>query len=191
MGFANPATDSGMAFRVLLDCMARPGRIGRLASLPPQESLVDSTWTLINTLVDAKAPLYLDPNLRSATLAQSIAFATGAKVVESVESAAFVIATPQHAEAMLADLPMGTPEYPDRSATLVIQCAELSKTPALTLTGPGIERKERFAAEGVSSEFWRALALRNRHNYPLGTDVFITASSLVAAIARSTRIEVA
>jgi alpha-D-ribose 1-methylphosphonate 5-triphosphate synthase subunit PhnH len=179
---------SASAFRVLLDCMARPGRIGALAHARQAGALHDSTMSLVYTLIDPAAPVYISPDLASLAALDQIRFATGAVILPDPAAAAFVIASAAQAQTLLPILRMGTPEYPDRSATLIIQCGVISNTEGVTIAGPGIETSESLHAEGLAPAFFHALDLRNREAFPMGIDVFLTAPAQVAAIARSTRI---
>lgn len=191
MAFDQNAIRSAAAFRVLLDCMARPGRIGSLGDIGPTGPLFDATFCLIRTLVDIRAPLYLTEPLCEPQIVQAIRFETGATILSSPTDAAFVACLPGEAESLLPHLAFGAPDYPDRSTTLVIQCPALSGANGMRLSGPGIEREAVLEAQGLPASFLRTLDAANRQRYPMGTDVFLTAPGKVAAIARSTRIGVA
>jgi alpha-D-ribose 1-methylphosphonate 5-triphosphate synthase subunit PhnH len=81
----------------------------------------------------------------------------------------------------LAVYQIGTAEYPDRSATLIVECAELAQSGA-TLAGPGI--KDTVQLKLPDLESFQANSLR----YPLGLDFFFTSGTQVAALPRSTQI---
>ena len=63
---------SAAAFRVLLDCMARPGRIGRLEGVSGIEGLYEATMGIILALVDHTAPLHLEAELATPTACDAI-----------------------------------------------------------------------------------------------------------------------
>jgi len=191
MTFPENALRSAAAFRVLLDCMARPGRIGSLGDISTTVPLFDATFCLIRTLVDVRAPIYLTEPLCEPQVVEAIRFDTGATILSSPADAVFVICLPDEAERLLPYLACGTPDYPDRSTTLVIQCPALSGANGVSLSGPGIEREALLEAQGLPQGFWRKLDSTNRQLYPMGTDVFLTAPGKVAAIPRSTHVGVA
>jgi alpha-D-ribose 1-methylphosphonate 5-triphosphate synthase subunit PhnH len=182
---------SAAAFRVLLDCMARPGRIDRLDGILGIEGLHDATMGIILALVDHAAPLHLEAELAMPAACDAIRFATGARLLAEPHEATFAITSGLHAKDMLPKLRQGSPEYPDNSTTLIVQCDALRQGPGVTLSGPGIEHTHHLDAEGLQDGFWSALNAINQAGFPLGIDVFLTAPGAVAAIARSTRIGVA
>jgi alpha-D-ribose 1-methylphosphonate 5-triphosphate synthase subunit PhnH len=179
-GFADPAREAAAAFRALLDVMARPGRIRPLPPAAPPAPLSPAAGALLLTLVDATTPLHLAPSHDSAALRAWIAFRTGAPLV-AAGAAAFALGTwaalqPVHRFAA------GTPEYPDRAATLIVEM------PALAAAGA------RLAGPGIRGRAWLNLPdpaafAANRARWPLGFDTFLTAGDRVAALPRSTRVE--
>ena len=76
---------------------------------------------------------------------------------------------------------IGTSEYPDRSATLIVESADLSATGA-TLTGPGIKTMAGLSLPEV--EAFRF----NRGLFPLGMDFIFTCGDRVAALPRTTEV---
>lgn len=188
MAFDKPAIESAEAFRVILNAMARPGRISILGQQNHPAILLDSTWALLLTLADHAGSLFLPNEYALPPVISALQFQTGARIAGTPANAAFVLAAATHAVGLLEACDMGSPEYPDRSATLIIQCEALLAE-GVVLSGPGIQNTQSFGASGVSAAFWHALAARRQH-YPRGTDVFFTAPGQIAAIPRSTRIEV-
>ena len=182
---------SAAAFRVLLDCMARPGRIGRLEGVSGIEGLYEATMGIILALVDHTAPLHLEAELATPTACDAIRFATGARLLAKPGEATFAITTGMRAKDMLPKLQQGSPEYPDNSTTLIVQCEALRLSPSVSLSGPGIKTTHELHATGLQEGFWPALNAINQAGFPLGIDVFLTSPGAVTAIARSTRIGVA
>ena len=81
----------------------------------------------------------------------------------------------------IARFQKGTPEYPDRSATLIVEVGTLAVAGAV-LSGPGIESQARLSLPEV------AAFQANRAVFPLGLDFFFTCGSEVAGLPRSTRV---
>ncbi|MDP4823031.1 MAG: phosphonate C-P lyase system protein PhnH [Aestuariivirgaceae bacterium] len=188
MVLLNPAIASAEAFRVILDAMARPGRISNLGDVQDMLPLVNSTWTVLLTLCDHATGVFLPADYAASSVISALQFHAGARIVADPAQAAFVLAKASDATALLAACDMGSPEYPDRSATLIIQCNELNHN-GVTLSGPGIQTTQGFGAVGMDAGFWQALSERRQY-YPRGTDLFFTAPGQISAIPRSTRIEV-
>ncbi|MGE0237237.1 MAG: phosphonate C-P lyase system protein PhnH [Parvibaculaceae bacterium] len=185
-GFADQALDSARAFRLMLDAMARPGRI---LPMPPvidaPSPLLPSAATICLALCDYDTPLWLDETLRTPAVLDYVRFHSGAPVVTDIATASFLLCGPASAAATLAAAHRGTAEYPDASATLVIQLDSLAAGDRLTLSGPGIDGSREFSTLDLSSRFWDLMA-DNHAGFPLGSDVFFAASGEIAALPRST-----
>ncbi len=179
-GFDDAPRAAARAFRAILDAMARPGRIVTLAGAAPPAPLSVAAGVAVLTLVDRTTPLWLAPSHDHAPLRDWITFHTGAPLV-GPEAAVFALG--DWAGMMpLTRFALGTPEYPDRSATLIVERAGLEATGA-RLTGPGIEGVAHLNLPDPA-----AFAL-NRGAAPLGLDVILTAGVTLAAVPRSTRVE--
>jgi alpha-D-ribose 1-methylphosphonate 5-triphosphate synthase subunit PhnH len=162
--------------------MSRPGTICTVAGAAPPAPLSVAAGVLVLTLCDGTTPLHLGPTLDLRLVRDWITFHTGAPLVAAGE-ARFAIGT-------LADLApvsrfaIGTPDYPDRSATLIVEMADLTAT-GPRLTGPGIANFARLSLPNTA-------ALRaNRASFPQGFDLFLTCGSRLAALPRSTNVEAA
>ena len=185
-GFSNVAVESAYAFRAIMQAMARPGRVMELsAGLEAPEPLLASTAAVALTLCDFQTPLWLAEDLRNDKVAHYLRFHAGAPLTEESRKAHFLFAT---AGALPAPslLLQGTHDYPDRSATLVIQVSGFVPG-AVALSGPGIRGSESFGAAGLEPSFWSAMA-ENHSRFPVGIDVIFTAPGMVAALPRSTEI---
>ncbi len=179
-GFEDPPAQSARAFRAALNALARPGRIEDLSGAVAPAPASPAAATLILTLCDPETPLHLAPGHDSAELRDWIAFHVGAPIVEP--AAAMFALGGWEALQPLARFSIGTPEYPDRAATLIVETATLSPAGA-RLTGPGIETEARLSLPETAA--FRA----NRAAFPLGLDFFFTAGSRLAALPRSTNVE--
>ncbi|NKW77868.1 phosphonate C-P lyase system protein PhnH [Rhodobacteraceae bacterium R_SAG7] len=179
-GFADPAVASAHAFRAAMDVMARPGEIREITGGSAPEGLSPAAASLILTLADPETGLFLAPDVDSAALRGWITFHTGAPIVPAAK-ADFAVGG-WDALMPLEQYRIGTSEYPDRSATLIVESPAF-ETPNATLRGPGIKERARMYLPDV------ALMQRNAMLYPLGVDVFFTSGSEIAALPRSTQIQ--
>lgn len=177
-GFADPPIQSAQAFRAAMTAMARPGDILAVkgAQAPAPVSVAASVLLLV--LCDPGTPVWLAPSHDSADLRRWIAFHTGASVVATRGEAVFALGT-WDSLLPLADYRIGTPDYPDRSATLIVEMP-LLRAEGAVLQGPGIKESAQLSVPEVAP-------LRvNRALFPLGLDFFFTCGSDLAAVPRST-----
>jgi alpha-D-ribose 1-methylphosphonate 5-triphosphate synthase subunit PhnH len=179
-GFANPPIDAAHAFRAALNAMARPGRIEVVAGAAPPAPLSLAAGVLILTLTDGTTPVHLAGAHDCAAVRDWITFQTGASLV-AADQAAFAIGA-WDALLPVNRFAIGTADFPDRSATLIVELAALGASGA-RLTGPGIKRDARLSLPNVPA--FQA----NNALYPLGFDTYFTAGASLAALPRSTKVE--
>lgn len=179
-GFATPPLDAARAFRAALNAMARPGTIEVVGGATPPAPLSVAAAVLILTLTDGTTPLHLAGEHDCAAVRDWITFQTGAPLV-GANDAVFAIGT-WAALQPISRFSIGTPDYPDRSATLIVEMPNLAATGA-RLTGPGIRDAAHLSLPEV------AAFVANRAHYPLGFDCYFTAGARLAALPRSTKVE--
>jgi alpha-D-ribose 1-methylphosphonate 5-triphosphate synthase subunit PhnH len=179
-GFADPARDAAHAFRAALQAMARPGRIETVAGVAPPAPCSVAAGALILTLCDTTTPIYLAPSHDTDALRGWITFHTGAPFI-GPEHAMFALGTWDALRPVTRFSP-GTAEYPDRSATLIVEVDRLASEGA-TLTGPGIESTAQLSLPEV------AAFQVNRRRFPLGFDTYLTCGDRLAGLPRRTKVE--
>ena len=177
-GFADPATQSAHAFRSVMEAMARPGAIQDIHGAAPPAPLSPAMGAVLLTLCDTETPVYLAGDMDCEAARAWLAFHTGAPFVGPAHCM-FAVGK-WDALAPLAVYPIGTPEYPDRSATLIVECSELAA--GATLTGPGIKDQATLSLPEV--EAFQV----NRTLFPLGLDFIFTCGERLAALPRSTEV---
>jgi alpha-D-ribose 1-methylphosphonate 5-triphosphate synthase subunit PhnH len=188
-GFTNPAIDSAHAFRVIMQAMSRPGMPVRLeAAVEAPAPLHVTSAAVALTLCDFQTPVWLSPALRNDSTVHYLRFHTGAPMVERMEEALFAFLSVAEERPALSLFAQGTHEYPDRSATLVIQAERFNSRDAC-LTGPGIKAPAGFGVEGLTPAFWAAMA-ENHARFPIGVDVIFAAPQSIAAVPRSTAVRI-
>ncbi len=179
-GFADAPIDAAHAFRAALEVMARPGRIERLTGAEPPAPLSTAAGTLLLTLCDPQTPVHLAGAADTEAVRGWLAFHTGAPLATAGDCAFAVGRWPDLAP--LDRFAIGTAEYPDRSATLIVECDGLSPS-GTRLTGPGIETEAALSLPEV------APLQANAALFPLGLDFFFSAGDRVAALPRTTKLE--
>ncbi len=178
-GFADAPREAAFSFRALMTAMARPGQIEKLAGGMPPGPLSVAAGTLLLTLADGDTPVYLSGGCDTPDVRQWLAFHTGAPVVGPSHA---VFAVGQWNDlAPLGAYPIGTPEYPDRSTTLIVECETLAPE-GVRLTGPGIKDSAALSLPEVDA------FAQNSGLFPLGLDFYFTCGDRVAALPRSTRV---
>ncbi len=184
-GLADPVFESQRIFRGVLDALSRPGRIVDLGA-PAQapEPLTAGTAAILATLADDTTPVWLDPAAAAGAAPAWVGFQTGAPIVAGPEDAVLAVVADAGAMPAFADFALGTAEYPDRSATLIVQVAALDGGPLLVLAGPGIKGTSAIAPTGLPADFVARMGA-NRALFPRGIDLFLVAGSRIAGLPRS------
>jgi alpha-D-ribose 1-methylphosphonate 5-triphosphate synthase subunit PhnH len=179
-GFSDAPLQSARAFRAALEAMARPGTLHQVTGAVPPAPLSVAAGVLLLTLCDGTTPVHLGASLNLPALRDWITFHTGAPPV-AAEAARFAVGT-------WADLSpvsrfaVGSPDYPDRSATLIVEMPALAAIGA-RLTGPGIATQAALSLPETAA--FRA----NRAFFPQGFDTYLTCGTTLAGLPRSTQVE--
>src|SRR5262245_5091893 len=185
-GFAEPVLAAQQTFRAALMALAHPGRIVAIdAALEPPPLLNAATAALGLALLDHETPLWLDARLESA--AAYFRFHCGCPIAEKPGSADFAIVDDLRALPSLTEFRQGSDEYPDQSATLILQVEGLAEGGLLQLSGPGIAGVTRLAVRGLSDRFWQEWPANNAA-FPRGVDVFFTSGTRLCGLPRTTNV---
>jgi alpha-D-ribose 1-methylphosphonate 5-triphosphate synthase subunit PhnH len=179
-GFAEAPIQSARAFREILEALARPGTIRQVAGAAPPAPLSVAAGVALLTLADGTTPLHLAGDADCPAVRDWVAFHIGAPLCGARE-AQFACGT-WAALHPVDRFRIGQPDYPDRSATLIVELDRLTATGA-RLTGPGIATEARLSLPDIAA--FRA----NRALFPLGFDTLFTCGDRLAGLPRSTRVE--
>lgn len=179
-GFSDPARDAAHAFRAALAALSRPGQIERISGAEPPAPASIAAATLILTLCDTTTGIFLAPSHDVDALRGWITFHTGAPFVAPQE-ATFALGT-WEALQPVDRFSVGTSEYPDRAATIIVETESLENAGAV-LRGPGI--KDSAALNLPELAAFQA----NRRQFPLGFDCYFTCGDRLAGLPRSTIVE--
>lgn len=178
-GFDAPAVQSAHAFRSTMEAMARPGQIQHISGAEPPMPLSIAAGSVLLTLCDADTPIYLASDVDCDDVRTWLAFHMGAPMT-GPSHAMFAVGG-WDALLPLSSYPVGTSEYPDRSATLIVECTELVAA-GPTLRGPGIKSHAALSLPDVTP------FQDNRALFPLGLDFIFTSGARLAALPRSTEV---
>ena len=179
-GFTEAPIQSARAFREILEALARPGMIRRVSGATPPAPLSIAAGVALLFLAGPTTRFHLAGAADCSAVRLWIAFHIGAPLSRA-EDADFAVGT-WEALHPVTRFRIGQPDYPDRSATLIVECDRLvNHGPALT--GPGIETATWLNLPETAA--FRA----NRALFPLGFDTLFTAGDRIAGLPRSTRVE--
>jgi alpha-D-ribose 1-methylphosphonate 5-triphosphate synthase subunit PhnH len=194
LGFGDEARGSQRVFRAALDALSRPGRIVTVehdAQVPGGAH--SASAALMLALLDSDCTLWLSPLLVQSGSAAWLRFHTGCQLVTEPRQAQFAWVACDDAIPALTQLRPGTDEYPDQSATLVLDVGSFNlagTAQTWTLTGPGIEGETTLAVDGLTTDF-AAQWNDNHDRFPRGVDVYLAAANSLVGLPRSTRLTVA
>jgi len=188
LAFADPAVESQAAFRAILGAIASPGAIetcGR--GLAPPPPLAPAAAAAILTLADFETPLWIAPSLAGGEAAAYLKFHTGAPLAASPVQAAFALIDLERDRLDLKNFAQGTPDYPDRSTTIVAQTRSLSRRRGMRIAGPGVSGTAEIEFSPTPGDFlsqWEA----NHAAFPLGVDLILAHGAELAVLPRSVRV---
>ena len=181
-GLGQPVFEAQATFRLVMDAMARPGSRRRIEADVTAPGLAGPAQAaLALTLCDADTPVWCSD--ASPMLGAWFAFHTGASLTTDPDQAAFAFVGSDGVAP--EDLPLGSPDYPDRSATLVIEVRSLDEGERFRLRGPGVDNHCDIVIDGLPEGF-AAFRAANRALFPRGLDVVLTAGRDLVALPRST-----
>ncbi|MCT4553161.1 MAG: phosphonate C-P lyase system protein PhnH [Pelagimonas sp.] len=178
-GFAEPALDAARAFRGIMEAMARPGTIHDVTGATPPAPLSAAAGAVLLTLCDGDTKLHLAGDYELPALRDWVAFHTGAPLA-SADDCDFALGRWDDL-LPLDPYRIGTSEYPDRSATLIVDMPELAANGA-SLRGPGIKGTAALSLPDLDP------FRDNRALFPLGRDFLFTCGTRIAALPRSTEV---
>lgn len=185
-GFADPVHDAQASFRAVLDAMAHPGRIVTMpARLPSSLPLGTAAVAVALSLCDGDTPVWLDA--AAAGAASYLTFHCGAPLAATPGEASFAFVAGLAALPPLDSFALGSDEYPERSATLVIEVESLADGDGVRLRGPGVRSETLLAVAGLPARFWAergALA----ELFPRGLDMVFACGDRLAAVPRSIQV---
>src|SRR5262245_14511965 len=169
--------------------MARPGQVFPVQTdVSPPAPLSAAGAAVALTLCDHDTPVWLAAELRAgAAVGEWLRFHCGCALVDDPADAAFALASDAENLPAFDAFNIGTPDYPDRSTTILLQVDSLSSGADMVLTGPGIRERSVLRAEPLPPDIAERMAA-NRRLFPCGIDLVLVAPTAVAALPRSVRI---
>ena len=188
-GFADKVLSAQSTFRSVMDAMARPGSVQRIAvAVGAPAAMIRGTAAIALTLFDHDTPLWLDPLISGTSdVTKWLKFHTGAPVITDSSICSFALIGDARALPGLDHFAFGCNEYPDRSTTLILQVDSLTEGPVFELRGPGIDGTAALQASIQPADLFERLQI-NQALFPRGIDVVLVHDDRVVAIPRTTRL---
>lgn len=188
-GFADPVFESQAAFRGCLDALATPGSVVSLgAGLESLPDLHPAASALLLALLDQDTRLWLSPGLAAGRTAANLKFHTGCSLAASPGEADFALVANVDELPSLEAFSAGSEEYPERSATIVLQVPAILDS-GWRLTGPGIRNETRLSVPALGDGFIAQWG-RNRARFPRGIDLYLVCGETLCGLPRTTHIEI-
>lgn len=184
-GFSDPVFGAQSAFRAIMDALASPASpLAFQTDAPACGPLNATAAAILLTLADYETPLWLDEQLaHNEQVRAFIAFHCGAPLVSDPQQARLCAVADPAALPPLHAFAQGDPEYPDRSATIILQAEPAGNGP-WTFAGPGLQAPRRLGFNPAPADFAAQWAT-NRMGFPLGVDLIIAGRSHIAGLPRS------
>jgi len=173
------AHDSARNFRALMEAMARPGTKHEL--IPPKQlplGLSEAMAACLLVLCDQDVGVHLAGKHDQQEIRDWILFHCGSRLVQASD-ADFALGHFDDLHPFDA-FSKGDPQYPDRSATLIIE--QESGWESFEIQGPGIKDSGGISLPRPD------VFIHNRQLFPLGHDFLFTKGAAVTALPRSSMI---
>lgn len=174
----NEVFDAQIIFRKIMDSMARPGKINNIADIQitPPEYLNKSSALIGFSLLNSDVTFFSVNNQDEVN--EYLKINTSSIPVLKVENASYVFISGNSASEIVRNIKKGELEYPEDSATLIIDVEKIEKLPIgqtfeIVLKGPGVKTEETVYVKGITKEILEEIKIANRE-YPLGIDVILS-----------------
>jgi alpha-D-ribose 1-methylphosphonate 5-triphosphate synthase subunit PhnH len=123
-GFDDPVKDSQRSFRTILNALSQPGTVGQLDAMSLNQApstWTEAMWAVAMTLLDGDTRVWLSPSLATPVALASLQFHTSCPISQKPGEADFVFVGHPIEQPDWSSLRQGEAEFPDLSATVVLQ----------------------------------------------------------------------
>lgn len=177
---------SQAAFRSVLKALSEPGTVQKLPDVSSPAPLAPATAALCLALADFETPVWLDALARTSAVSSYLRFHCGCALSVEPSAAVFAVIT-DSSNLSLHLFAQGLTEYPDRSATLLVQVPTLTDGPRRIVQGPGIRDARPLCVGELPADFDQQW-LGNGTAFPLGVDIIFCCGNHIVGLPRTTRI---
>ncbi len=187
-GLKDPVFDSQRIFRRLVRAMSLPGTVVTIdgIDLPAFEGVMPASAATLMALADMETAVWIEDGLCSSGISDYIRFHTGAAAAKQREDADFALIDGRSGGSAFDEFNPGTDEYPDHSATVIVQVEAFGTGEVKIIDGPGIKEPREISVRGLPAGFWPQWTA-NQGKYPRGVDLFLVSGRDVLGLPRSVR----
>lgn len=181
----HPVFDIQEIFRVIMDGMAKPGKINRVpvTALSAPGGLSPFVASVCLTLLDSEVSFHV----KIQAWENYLHINTGS-VAKPAPEADFVIVEGEQTPEGIEFLRRGSLLFPDRGSTLIISVESIATYGGglvVEMTGPGIPGLRRILVKGLNAGYLSAISSINEE-YPLGVDtIMVDRTGSVVCVPRS------
>lgn len=165
-------------YRMLLDCMAKPGVIAILDADITMPTAINKASVLIGfALMNSDVTFYNNYD-QEEEINKYFLLNTSSSPTELSKADFIFVSGKQENINVIDNAKSGLPEYPELGAFVVIDVDHISETlldgkVKITLEGPGVKNTKDIYLAGISITILEALTEKNIE-YPLGVDIIFT-----------------
>lgn len=188
-GFAAPPFDSQRVFRAALDALSHPGTVLSVdADAAWPDGMHPAAGALLLSLLDPDTGLWIQAST-ALQAAPYLRFHTGCTLADSPGQADFAYVANASEMPPLDAFACGSDEHPHRSATVIVQVERFESNGRWRCTGPGVDAAHPpcIALDGMPHGFAAAWN-RQRHSFPCGIDLYLTAGDRLIGLPRTTQL---
>ena len=185
-GFSNPILDSQAVYSTLMSAMSEPAKVFELNKYcDGPQGLYPTTAAIALTLFDNDTKIFHTSSLDDAQ--DWVRFHCSAPSTQQEHNADYAIVSKASHVLDFSKLAIGTPEYPERSTTLIFEVESLEDGACFEARGPGIENIHLFSVKGIHEECEEVVT--NNHGLFLqGLDCILVSSTSILCLPRTTKL---
>jgi alpha-D-ribose 1-methylphosphonate 5-triphosphate synthase subunit PhnH len=170
--------DAQEQFRIIMEAMARPGKINTLPELDvvPPAGLTKASALVALGLLNADVTFACSEV--NAEKIQSYININSAAQLNTQEAADYIFLTGQEDVSLVEKVKVGTLSYPEQSATLIFSVKQIGENKTegalkIILSGPGIKNTTTVFVVGINADVLNQIRIINQE-FPLGVDLIVT-----------------
>lgn len=185
-GFTNPVLDSQAVYSTIMSAMSEPAKMFALKKYcDGPTSLFPTTAGIALTLFDNDT--YILHASAQQDAQEWIRFHCGAPITQDENHADYAIVSQQTDSINFLSLSIGTPEFPERSTTVIFEVESFGSGRSFEARGPGIAGTTTFSVKGIH-EKWQEIVTNNEGLFPQGLDCILVSSESILCLPRTTRL---